>query len=919
VIGDGARGSRPRFTGLVRRSLVAVGIGLVLSIVPAVSAADQPAGEEVEDLFAPFAGSAFEPLLLREREDVPAVSQPNWSQMPVFDQIGAPGYFGSTLLPIGKGLESVTVGEGPGGKALVYVVTSRDNRVHAYDAVDPGAELFSFGSGSGPAAISDASGIAAWRGEVYVVDRSRVTPESARVVVYDGAGRYERQIPLLNPLGLGDMTGVDVSSGEVWVTGSLCGGYASVVEIFDARTGVIKGIAGHVAHSPTGDPSQLCDASYDPSAWWDLAAVPDFDSAMAGYRLVRRGLVAALSTPDPELLCYFCYRRPWQDGLDAVWGMRWLLSVDGSSRTSRGTAITEYSLDPDATTGDPLLTERRRWLPNQSANGGVRDVHYQNRETRIDWAGNLTGSDWINHGQQLDYIVSDADIYAVGDQGERWYELARNFDHLALKVDGVNHPFSVDGAPEAVTSTKAFGRLSFDTHRIGSGTHTLELVAYLENGHQVTARNDALRIDHQPPAGRLDPPGYAVRDTVVLTGDLTDEHRGPKDWRPQLTPAGQGAWSEVCGVSSPGPYLCQWDTTRHPDGRYDLRSRLNDLMTDAHDNPTYSATVGTIVDNTPPGVSVGGDLTVTPQSGPLEVGEPESLQVDATDAASGVVAIEVLVDGVSKAIATSDCTTGGCDKHLDWSLNPGDYSDSGHTVTVRARDWVGHTTERSWSFDVEYNTPETPDEEAMVRGQQAGAAGSSTSGESAANTPLAGDDDLSHTLPSCTGPTETPVFTTYDLGESFEGLPLVAKLRRCDAPFPGEPVRANYVSYIYGDCQIPEGDEACSPPIEIQSWPACERSLADYSFGPEPGEEEFPHENIVRRGVPGALFDAERRLELYTGGTTVVVFGDDPAQVSRAADAVRSVASGLDSLLGDGGPLPAPAKGAVEGSLSCAG
>src|SRR4051812_32815613 len=61
----------------------------------------------------------------------------------------------------------------------------------------------------------------------------------------------------------------------------------------------------------------------------------------------------------------------------------------------------------------------------------------------------------------------------------------------------------------------------------------------------------------------------------------------------------------------------------------------------------------------------------------------------------------------------------------------------------------------------------------------------------------------------------------YSAGASFEGLKQTKSFRRCDAPSPMG--RANFVSYIYGSCD-PQPDQGCSPPMEIQTFPACERN-----------------------------------------------------------------------------------------------
>jgi hypothetical protein len=53
---------------------------------------------------------------------------------------------------------------------------------------------------------------------------------------------------------------------------------------------------------------------------------------------------------------------------------------------------------------------------------------------------------------------------------------------------------------------------------------------------------------------------------------------------------------------------------------------------------------------------------------------------------------------------------------------------------------------------------------------------------------------------------------------------------------------------------------------------------------------------------------------VYTGAETVVIFGDDEAQLFRAADNLASVNGGG---IGPGDPLPAPVARAMAGELTC--
>jgi hypothetical protein len=127
--------------------------------------------------------------------------------------------------------------------------------------------------------------------------------------------------------------------------------------------------------------------------------------------------------------------------------------------------------------------------------------------------------------------------------------------------------------------------------------------------------------------------------------------------------------------------------------------------------------------------------------------------------------------------------------------------------------------------------------------------------------------------------------------------------------------RSNFDSYVYGTCEA-TSDQGCAPPLEIQSWPACERSAADYSGGsPDNPERLEPIEKFELRGVPARLYD-DVSVELSTGAVTVVIFGRTRAQLLAAAKELRGEAG---PALGAGPKedLPSPTAGAQEGTLSC--
>lgn len=910
----------PTFTPRGGRRRLAAALAAVVALAAAPAAVAEPLG--------PFAGYTFDPLAPAQPEDIPTVEQPNTAQLPVFDR-----YFGSGMLPsTPDARESITVGTGADDRTRVYVVSSNDDTVRVYDAAAPTTPIATFGQTAGPARITEAAGIAFWEGEVYVVDRSSSDKSRARVVVYDALGAFRREIKLVNPLGTADMTGVDVGAGEVWVTGGVCGGYASVIQILDARTGALKGMLGQVAHFPAGDPTKPCDEFYDPSSWWDLSLVPEHQAAIAGYRMVRRGVIAAFSTLDPELTCTDCFRRSYQDGTEAVPGMRWYLAVDGYNRYTRGTGVTEFAIAEEPAPDTPFLTERRRWAPKQAEAGGVRDVAYQNRETRIDASGRLMSDEWLRGEKCLTYVVSDADIFLVGDKGERWFELARNFEQIELRIDGV----AVEAAPRtgAANARGEYCVNTADARFGGSGPHRLELVAHVA-GKRIELVHDRLRFDVTSPTGAVDGPPRFVRGSIDVAGTIADAHAGRRDWQPEVRPAG-GSFAAVCSprdATGASRQSCPWSTTGLADGAYVLRARLRDAATDAQPrtatpstaddgNVSHTAEVTTTVDNTRPSLTTSGELRDRADFAPLYPGEPVPLRVDLADSGSGATRAALLVDGVEVQAHSQACPNGGCALGHTFSFDPSPHADGAHEIEVRAADGVGNVTSERWTIDVEYVVAEPDTDEPTLEEPD-----STTSTRSA---PIAGfdvatsTDDPTRSLLACTGADEPANFEVFDLGAVFESLPTTIVFRRCDVPDPlDEGWRANFVSYIYGSCDPVETEQhGCSPPLEVQSWPACERALADYTVGPDSARPVY--QSLLVRGASAASFEDGHRLEVYTGGSTVVIFGEDAPQVQRAADALRrsSYGGALGGLVPE--PLAAPlaalgevADGALEGTMLC--
>lgn len=110
------------------------------------------------------------------------------------------------------------------------------------------------------------------------------------------------------------------------------------------------------------------------------------------------------------------------------------------------------------------------------------------------------------------------------------------------------------------------------------------------------------------------------------------------------------------------------------------------------------------------------------------------------------------------------------------------------------------------------------------------------------------------------------------------------------------------------------------PPLQVQSWPACETSIWSFELGPE--EFRIPYIEGQLRGAPSAVFGPDGlRVEIYTGVSTVVIYGVDCDQILRAVSALREE-PGEGRLSGlipatPAGPLPPAVAGALDGVLPC--
>jgi hypothetical protein len=171
----------------------------------------------------------------------------------------------------------------------------------------------------------------------------------------------------------------------------------------------------------------------------------------------------------------------------------------------------------------------------------------------------------------------------------------------------------------------------------------------------------------------------------------------------------------------------------------------------------------------------------------------------------------------------------------------------------------------------------------------------------------------------CTSIHERTNFPYFSVGSSFEGLPVTHMMRGCgDGKATRRRSPTNEVTIGYGSCQIPSGATGCTLPIDVNSYPACQRNLSQFDVAHGPPIK-------WKSGAITVAFEGGGSVDIYTGRSTITIYGHDPDQVARALDAIRKEPPGHrvhPPLVHPQRPvgidlLPPPAQGALKGKLRC--
>lgn len=120
--------------------------------------------------------------------------------------------------------------------------------------------------------------------------------------------------------------------------------------------------------------------------------------------------------------------------------------------------------------------------------------------------------------------------------------------------------------------------------------------------------------------------------------------------------------------------------------------------------------------------------------------------------------------------------------------------------------------------------------------------------------------------------------------------------------------RRIYWSFIYGDCTPPPSEGGCAPPLEVQVWSACVRSVSPVKVRKH---RLYEFRGAKATGGGDGPYEVSP-MEIFTGRTTIIVFGGDRSLIKTAARALREVHQTQAAPR-----LSPPARGSLQHKLPC--
>jgi chitinase len=156
-------------------------------------------------------------------------------------------------------------------------------------------------------------------------------------------------------------------------------------------------------------------------------------------------------------------------------------------------------------------------------------------------------------------------------------------------------PAGADTWTNVCTDNSSPYSCSFDTTAVGDGLYDLRASADDGTTTLYSSVITSRRVDNTAPTVSMTDPGSPLSGTIALGATASDAGSGVASVTIQRSPAGAGAWTDICTDSS-SPYSCSFDTSAVGDALYDFRA----VGTDVAGTSANSTSSNRRIDNVAP-------------------------------------------------------------------------------------------------------------------------------------------------------------------------------------------------------------------------------------------------------------------------------------------------------------------------------
>ncbi|MBJ7520003.1 MAG: DNRLRE domain-containing protein [Solirubrobacteraceae bacterium] len=193
--------------------------------------------------------------------------------------------------------------------------------------------------------------------------------------------------------------------------------------------------------------------------------------------------------------------------------------------------------------------------------------------------------------------------------------------------------------------------------------------------------------------------GWYGTGTAALHAFGSDGHSGVKTVETKVNDAVVDTNTQACAAGRCSMQRdVDIDLATMDEGTNEAEVTVTDIA-----NRTTTREWNVRVDRTQPALSLDGTLWSDRNDWADQ--QDLDLTAQATDGASGLSSVEVLVDGQRKSYETQSCAAGGCGLEASASVDANGLTAGEHTVEVIAVDHAGNERTESWTVNVDHGDP----------------------------------------------------------------------------------------------------------------------------------------------------------------------------------------------------------------------